>query len=142
MTDTPAERQRFRVLIMGLATALNYRDKVDTPYLRVMWNGLDDVPIEVLEQSVKAVTQRHRFMPSVAEWRALLDTLPLPEALGLLPPVEGCGVVKLYCTACNDAGYVLYETERKVYAKRCTACEGRNPARQSRVRYGRERQEA
>lgn len=79
MTDQ--DRQRFGIAIA--AVAATFRSEATTAMIQGYWMGLQDLPVESVEQALAASLRTSRFMPTAAELRELAG-VPSTEDSALL----------------------------------------------------------
>ena len=67
--EDPRDRKDFALLLAGLAA--NFHAEVSEAYARTAWLGLKDLSLREMETAARRALLECKFMPNVAELRAL-----------------------------------------------------------------------
>lgn len=134
----PSDAVEFAALVRRLDVAFDKpsnNEKRDEYY-----QGLRDVPIELLRDAVSAHVRQGKYYPRIADLRNLVDDAQ-PEHKPKRPPPEAYaidGEPTYVCTACEDTGwrFVTERTDKTAPVARRCECHKTNPAITHPHRYG------
>lgn len=120
MSEGKTARQTFAADIMAVAVAFGQKERIDAARITLYWEGLRDIPQQILHAGAKRCIQACDHFPSVAEWRRACDEAnrellfaePLPPERQLTgnvadsqPEWDDHSPHYYHCDACRDTGF-------------------------------------
>lgn len=103
---TTVDTVRFAQAFNRLAVATRLpADQTDEAMQRIYWDGLNDLPIDVVEVAAESLAQAGKWFPKLAEWRESAVTLKLRQTIALPPGREEAWAFE--CATCEDTGWEL-----------------------------------
>lgn len=103
---SPQDRMEFAQAFNRLAVATRLpAGEADAIMQQVYWNGLSDLPVDVVVAAADAMSRSAEWFPKVSEWRGAASELRLQQIIQL--PDGRDEPWRYECEVCNDTSWEI-----------------------------------
>lgn len=103
---TVNDKARFQQAFSRLAVAVRLpADQADAAMQRVYWDGLNDLPVEAVEDAARELALTGDWFPKLAEWRDLSEKAKHARVIKMALPASREQPWTAECETCDDTGW-------------------------------------
>lgn len=103
---TIQDKTRFKQAFNRLAVAVRLpADQADTSMQQVYWDGLNDLPLDAVEDAARDLALGSQWFPKLAEWRDSAIKAKHGRVIKMALPAPQREPWRAECETCDDTGW-------------------------------------